>query len=193
LPFLEPTASLWNVTRPSQISVAGGGKVIEGPDAKGRQGIISHLSTNTAHQAPAHCTLSLATTTSRQIFRFALVGVGVNVLLYAAYLTLVGLQVDVKVAMSLAYVGGVVLGFVLNRRWTFGRLRRPCGDVPAYLTVYLAGYLLTLGALVLFVDGMGWAHQAVQGAMVFIVAALAFVLQKYWVFRASGWGAEPRL
>lgn len=114
-------------------------------------------------------------------------------MLYLAYLTLVGLQIDVKVAMSLVYVGGVVLGFILNQRWTFGRRRNPRGDVPAYLTVYLAGYLLNLGALVLFVDGMGWAHQAVQAAMVFIVAALAFVLQKYWVFRPAGRGAEPRL
>lgn len=179
--------------RPSQISVAGSGEEIEGPDAKGRQGIIAFLSTNTAHQPPAHCTLGVTATTPRQLFRFALVGVGVNVLLYVAYLTLVGLQIDVKVAMSLVYVGGVVLGFILNQRWTFSRRSKPCGDVPAYLAVYLAGYFLNLGALVLFVDGLGWAHQAVQAAMVFIVAALAFVLQKYWVFRDSGRGAEPRL
>ena len=129
-----------------------------------------HLSTNTAHQTPVHCTLGLAPTTPRQLFRFALVGVGVNVMLYLAYLTLVGLQVDVKVAMSLAYAGGVVVGFILNQRWTFDRRRKPGGDVSAYLTVYLAGYLLNLGALVLFVDGLGWAHQAVQAAMGFIVS-----------------------
>ena len=61
-----------------------------------------------------------------------------------------------------------------------------------YLAVYIAGYLVNLSALVLFVDVIGFAHEVVQAVMVFVVAALTFLLQKYWVFRASGQPTERR-
>lgn len=143
-----------------------------------------------------HAPLGAATdatgATGRQMLRFGVVGVGVNLVLYLAYLALVERHVDVKLAMSLVYAGGVVLGFVLNRRWSFRRRGRLGGDVPAYVAVYFAGYLVNLAALALFVDGLGWAHQAVQAAMVFVVAAGTFLLQKHWVFRVPATGPiEP--
>lgn len=50
---------------------------------------------------------------------------------------------------------------------------------------YGLGYLVNLTALYLCVDRLGWPHEAVQGAMVFVVAALLFVLQKFWVFTST--------
>ena len=61
-----------------------------------------------------------------------------------------------------------------------------------YLAIYIAGYLFNLSALVLFVDVIGFAHEVVQAVMVFVVAALTFLLQKYWVFRDSGRPTERR-
>lgn len=109
---------------------------------------------------------------------------GVNLLVYAAFLVMLGVDIDPKAAMSVGYVFGIVLGFVLNRRWSFGRRRVGLRDVLSYLVVYLAGYLLNLAGLVLFVDGMDLAPGPVQAAMVFIVAAFTFLMQKHWVFRA---------
>lgn len=122
-----------------------------------------------------------------QLWRFGVVGVGVNLALYAVYLALVDAQVGVKSAMSLVYAAGVGLGFVLNRRWSFRSRASSPREALAYGSVCLAGYLLNLAVLALLVDVWGWAHQPVQGAMVFVVAALAFVLNKHWVFGA----AEP--
>lgn len=130
--------------------------------------------------------------TSGQLLRFGVVGVVVNSGLYAAYLAMVGAHVAVKLAMSLAYGCGVVLGFILNRRWSFRQSGRPRGDVLRYLAVYLAGYLLNLAALAFFVDMLGWAHQAVQAVMVFVIAGSVFLLQKHWVFRPSRRGAPRR-
>jgi len=42
------------------------------------------------------------------------------------------------------------------------------------------------------VDVIGFAHEVVQAVMVFVVAAWSFLLQKYWVFRASGQPTERR-
>ena len=123
--------------------------------------------------------------TLAQLWRFGVVGVGVNLALYAAYLALVAAHVGVKTAMSLAYVVGVTLSFLLNRRWTFASRASSPRDALAYLAVCLSGYLLNLAGLALMVDTLGWPHQAVQGAMVFVVAAFTFVLHKHWVFGAA--------
>ena len=156
------------------------------------QEIINRLNADIPHQAPLNQSLKTTDSTFGQLLRFGIVGVGVNLVLYAAYLAMVGAQVGVKVAMSVAYAFGVMLGFVLNRRWSFGRSDDPRADVLPYLAVYIAGYLLNLSALVLFVDVIGFAHEVVQAVMVFVVAALTFLLQKYWVFRDSGRPTERR-
>jgi putative flippase GtrA len=142
------------------------------------------LDAEPAHRATLHD--ATADRTSSQLLRFGMVGLLVNLGLYAAYLGMVGLHVAVKVAMSCTYACGVVLSFVLNRRWSFASTGPLGGEAWRYLVVYLAGYLLNLSALALFVDALGLAHQAVQGAMMFIIAALVFGLQKYWVFRRAG-------
>ena len=123
-------------------------------------------------------------TTLAQLLRFGLVGVVVNAALFAGYLVLVGHGADPKWAMTAMYVAGLALGFVLHRRWSFasrGAARREWGP---YLVVCIAGYLLNLAVLALCVDGLGWPHGWVQGAMVFVVAGVNFALNKAWVFRA---------
>lgn len=115
----------------------------------------------------------------------------VNLVLYAVYLALVSAQMGPKAAMSVVYAAGSGLGYGLHRRWSFGRRDARRRDVLPYLAVNLAGYVLNLGALALFVDGLGLPHQAVQAVMVFAVASLVFVLQKYWVFRAPNAIAQP--
>lgn len=118
-----------------------------------------------------------------QLLRFGVVGVAVNLALYAVYLELVSAGLGAKTAMSVVYASGVVLSYLLNRRWTFGRRAGPRDDVRRHAVVCLAGYLLNLGTLSVFVDLMGLAHQFVQAVMVFVVAALTFGSQKVWVFR----------
>ena len=131
-------------------------------------------------------------TTRRHLSRLGVVGVGVNLMLYLAYLTMVGVHVEAKVAMSVAYACGVVAGFAINRRWSCGDNGKQGRTMLHYLAVYVAGYLLNLAALVLFVDVMRLAHEAVQAVMVCVVAGFAFLLQKYWVFRLPRQVTEPQ-
>lgn len=122
-----------------------------------------------------------ALATLGQLVRFGVVGVAVNLVLYAVYLALASAHMGPKAAMSVIYVAGVGLGYGLHRRWSFRRRDARRRDVLPYLAVNFAGYGLNLGALALFVDGLGLPHQAVQAMVVLVVAALVFVLQKYWV------------
>ncbi len=121
--------------------------------------------------------LTMLGDTPRQLFRYGVVGVGVNLLLYAGYLTVTAMGVGHKTGMTIFYVVGVALSFIFNRNWSFGHR----GHVPSaffrYLATYAAGYVLNFVAL-------WWLphYPYVQGAMIFVVAGFIFLAQKFWVF-----------
>ena len=57
---------------------------------------------------------------ARQALSFAVIGLSVNFGLYAAYLVLTHTLLGSFAAMTVTYCSGVVMGFALNRRYTFG-------------------------------------------------------------------------
>lgn len=127
----------------------------------------------------------------RQLLRYALVGLASNALLYLLYLLAVHLGLDPKLAMTLLYLWGVLQSFVFNKRWTFGHGGHAGPVLLRYLCACGLGYALNLLVLYLWVDRWGHDHQWVQGVMVLLLAALLFVLQKFWVFRERGAGPAP--
>ena len=118
----------------------------------------------------------------RQALSFALVGLFVNAALYAGYLVLTNASVGPLTAMTTTYASGVVLGFILNRRFTFGFDGDGNSAFVRYIGAYLLGYLINFAGLWLLAGRWGIPHEIVQFGMVFGVAALLFLLQKYWVF-----------
>lgn len=121
--------------------------------------------------------------TLRQLLRFAIVGVASNTLGYLGYLALTALSVEAKTAMSLIYLAAIGASFALNRRWTFAHTGGAPRTFFPYLAIYLAGYALNLAGLMYFADHLGLDHRIVQGCLVLGIAALMFVLQKFWIFR----------
>ena len=116
-----------------------------------------------------------------QFFRYAIVGIISNIILYLAYLLLTGLGLGHKTAMTLLYVVGTLQTFLLNRRWTFDDSGGIHGTFFRYVITYALGYLFNLGALYMLVDELGLPHQIVQGALIFVVAVLLFLLQKFFI------------
>ncbi len=135
-----------------------------------------------------------ADATFGQFIRYATVGLGSNIVLYLAYLALTAAGIDSKLAMTLLYVLGVVQTFAFNKRWSFRHGGVRGATFVRYCASYALGYLINLGVLLVFVDRLGYPHQAVQGVMILALAILLFLLQKYWVFRptaASSYTTEP--
>jgi len=120
--------------------------------------------------------------THKQLLRYAVVGVGSNVILYLVYLLLTSLGLGHKTAMTLLYTVGILQTFLLNRRWTFDDRSAIHGTFSRYIITYALGYLFNLGLLYILVDEVGLPHQIVQGVLIFVVAVFLFLLQKYWVF-----------
>ncbi len=118
-----------------------------------------------------------------QALRFALVGLASNAVLYILYLAMTASGVGHKTAMSLAYLIGVAQTFLFNKRWTFDHEGRHASALLRYMSVYAGGYVANLLVLAWLVDDLGYPHQIVQGAMILILAAVFFLLQKFWVFK----------
>lgn len=122
-------------------------------------------------------------TITTQFIRYAIIGLATNGIGYLLYLALTWGGLGHKLAMTLLYVTGVLLSFVLNRRWTFDHSGAVGWAMMRQWVAYGLGYLVNLVALLGLVDYLGYPHEIVQGLMVFTVAGMMFLLQKYWVFR----------
>lgn len=120
-----------------------------------------------------------------QVVRFGIIGLASNLVLYLLYFGITSIGVGYKLAMSLLYLIGVLQTFLFNKKWTFSHHGQLNSSFIRYTLIYGVAYLLNLGALVIFVDRVGYPHQLVQATMIAIIALLLFVMQKIWVFRVQ--------
>lgn len=116
-------------------------------------------------------------------WRYVVVGLVSNGLLYLAYLGLVAAFLGPKTAASVTYACGVAQTFWFNRAWSFGHQGHAGLALLRYITVYWAGYLLNMLLLYVLVDIYGWDHRWVQAAMVLGLAVLIFLALRFWAFR----------
>lgn len=119
-----------------------------------------------------------------QFLRYAVIGLLLNAALYGAYVLLTHTVMGSRAAMTVTYVSGVLLGFVLNRRITFRYRGGNAGALTRYVASYAIGYLINLAALWLLVDHVGIAHEIVQAVVIVTLPVVLFALQRYWVFPA---------
>ena len=125
------------------------------------------------------------TKTRTQFLRYAIVGLGSNLLLYLCYLLLTTWGMEYKSAMTLVYALGVTQTFLFNRSWSFRHQGALHGAFVRYVASYAFGYVLNFTILWFAVERLGQPHQIVQGVMILTLAVLLFLLQKYWVFPES--------
>lgn len=120
-----------------------------------------------------------------ELFRYAVVGVVSNVLLYISYLALTETGLPVKISMTLMYIVGVVQTFFFNQRWTFRQTGWSRPVFLRYCIAYCAGYIINLIGLLILVDFWNLNHQWAQAGMIILVALVIFTIQKYWIFRTA--------
>lgn len=123
--------------------------------------------------------------TAKQLLKYAFVGLVSNTVGYMIYLLITYLGVAPKLAMSVLYSVGAAIGFLGNSNLTFSYTGGIMVSGIRYLLAHCVGYLINLTLLVVFVDGLGFAHQVVQAAAVLVVAAFLFLAYKFFVFRPT--------
>lgn len=109
--------------------------------------------------------------------RFLLSG-GFNTLVtYGAYLLLLKF-LPYSTSYTIAYVGGIILAYALNRFFVFGT-HQGVKSVLLFPLVYLAQYLTSLVVLWIWVEMLSFDERAAPLAAIIITVPLTFILTKY--------------
>jgi putative flippase GtrA len=130
-------------------------------------------------------------TTLTQAVRFAVVGLASNALGFCWYLLLTWLGMGPKAAMSLLFLIGTSQTFIFNKHWSFQYGGTDRLVLVRYFVAYGLGYVLNLAMLIVLVDYANYPHAPVQAAMIVVVAAVMFLLQKFWVFASHTASPSP--
>lgn len=120
--------------------------------------------------------------TLRQLFRFGTVSLIVNLSGYPIYLLVTWLWLEPKVALTVLYPIGVLAGYYGHARYSFAYHGAATSGLVRYLVAHALGYGTNLALLYIFTDLLHFPHQIVQAGAVCVVAAVLYLLYKFFVF-----------
>lgn len=106
----------------------------------------------------------------------------INLSGYLLYLGATFAGVGHKLAMSVIFSMGLLVGFFANKNITFRHNGSGLSAGYRFLAVNILGYLVNLGILLVFVDWLNIPHAAVQVFAIIVVAILNFLLFRFFVF-----------
>jgi putative flippase GtrA len=116
-----------------------------------------------------------------QLVRYGVVGLAVNSTGYLVYLV-VTMRLEPKLAVTLLYPVAVLIGYLSHARYSFRFAGRKAWALARYVTAYATAYGVNELMLYGLTDRLGFPHQAVQAAAIFVNAGLLFLLLKFFVF-----------
>lgn len=120
----------------------------------------------------------------QQLSRYGATGIVVNFLLYLVFLVFLRLGLTPTVAAAFCYGLGVLISYLINRRWTFRSTEGHSRDLPKFLLAYgigLASTLLTIAVLIRWLPP--------ELAQVFNIGLTALVIySSLRIFRFGGKG-----
>jgi putative flippase GtrA len=128
---------------------------------------------------------AFATRMSAQFLRFGLVGflcfLGG---LASVYLLTDRLHLHYVLSMAISLLLLNLIGWLLNRHWTFGlRVRRSWAELARYLLVSGTSFALTLVLLALLVSGLGLNYLVASAIVALLMTALNFTAHRLWSLR----------
>ena len=100
----------------------------------------------------------------------------------AVYWLLQMAGMDLSVAKAISFVCGSIVGFIINKLWTFQAKRFSFGEILRYCILYTCTALINTGvnyAVLYFVDIQIFAFLCATG----VSTILNFLGQKFFVFR----------
>ena len=118
---------------------------------------------------------------ARQFGKFLVVGASNTALSFVVYAGLTAVGIPYVAAGAAGFAAGAVNGYVLNRRWTFGR-GDSTGARVRYLAVQLAGLGTTSALLALLVEERRLGHVDAYVVTVPIVTVAMFLANRSWTF-----------
>lgn len=105
-----------------------------------------------------------------------------NAAAFLFYTLFTFLGMNIKLAMSIVFIGCLCQTFVLNKSWTFSHQGETRKTFYKYAALYMCAYIINLVSLYVFVDLYHYNHYIVQAIMIVSLAAFLFTIQKLFVF-----------
>ena len=115
--------------------------------------------------------------------KFLIVG-GINTAWsYALYVALIWAGFHYNSALILAYIAGILTGYLMNRHLTFASHGRPHHSFLKYWVTYIIVYIVNLILLNLIVGLKLLDPVLGQLLVVGVITVISFLLQNFWVFQ----------
>lgn len=123
--------------------------------------------------------------TARKEFRFALVGIANTLITYAVYVLLVYFGIHYMVSMGSVYVLGVVMGYIMNRRFTFKSRKKPAAEFGRYIIVYIGAFAAGMILLYCMVDVLGIREYEAGIINICFLAVLSWFGHELFTFKSE--------
>lgn len=118
--------------------------------------------------------------------RFATVGViNTFVGLAIVVVTIRVFGLNPFVANGFGFMAGIVVGYLLNRQWTFGSTRGVAATGPRYVLVFFVSYAVNVGILAILLGTRAVDPILAQAAALVGYSVVFYVLCRTLVFRAD--------
>ena len=123
-------------------------------------------------------------TVLRRFARFAVVGVLATLTHVAVFTAAIeGAHVEPVLANALAFCVALVVGFTLNRHWTFAAHGGKDARLWRYAVGALVGLAVNSAIMAAVVHGAHWSPYIGLALGLIVVPPLTFALNQLWVFR----------
>ncbi|MDA8952418.1 GtrA family protein [Pseudomonadales bacterium] len=126
----------------------------------------------------------------REILRYIVVGITVNLSGYLGYLLLTYWGAEPKLAITLMFASFLPLSFYWHNRFTFSRHNNAFKAKIHFVVLNVSVYLLNLALIYLLVDLLGFGHQWIQLLITFFMAVLVYVILKFFIFKKVSFADE---
>jgi putative flippase GtrA len=123
-------------------------------------------------------------TALRRFARFAVVGVlatATHTAVFAAAIEIA--RIEAVAANAAAFSVAVLVGYALNRRWTFAAHGGNDARLWRYVVAALAGLALNSAIMFAVVHGAHWSPYVGLVLALGLVPPVTFALNQFWVFR----------
>jgi putative flippase GtrA len=108
-------------------------------------------------------------------------GLAINGGGYLLFLLFLSIGVEHKFAATILYVVGVLISFLLNRKFVFNSKTPLTSSLIKHVAMVLGGYILNIAMLSICVDRYGYSAKYIQLISVGIVSLYFYFFSKFVV------------
>lgn len=117
-----------------------------------------------------------------QFIKFGIVGCINTFSSWLFYYPLIFLNVDYKIATTIAYILSSIIGYLLNNGWVFKKSTYDSKSILKYYIVYGSSYIINIGCMYLWVDILNITPLLAPIITLCVTVPYNFIFSKLWVF-----------